>query len=504
MIAIKAELQEMRAEHAEAVKARKAAEVQIAKMVVVLEEDNGKAEQLNNLIATELDTVRLEKEQMKEDLAQLLRERDEMRRKAATMEGRVEQLLGEREDILKAKSAAENSLTNLEQSQAALLAERAAAERKLRDRAARIEREREAEATRANRMEADLRRALQEREVTLERMRTFDVRERELLGKVAATDEVRRALHNKIVQLSGNIRVFVRIRPLLGDEAGAVSSCSLVSSGRSSGIRRPQKRSVESPFAFPGFQDPGASSTSSGNLLLTDDPAKNVLVVTEPLKDRGGLNPRQKKRKFEFDGIFTPYHEQEDLWRETQPLVQSAIDGFNVCIFAYGQTGSGKTYTMFGDSSNPGLITRAVSNLFAAKSKIEAGKSFSDDSKVKISLELLEIYNENVRDLLAPNSGPGGKEINLKLNSNEAVGNVAVTANSEEEVDHILCLAQKRRCVKATQCNSESSRSHMVFTVHFTVTYGSNGLTRHGKLHICDLAGSERLSKSGSAVSLST
>jgi hypothetical protein len=182
------------------------------------------------------------------------------------------------------------------------------------------------------------------------------------------------------------------------------------------------------------------------------------------------------------------------VWEATEPLVQSAIDGYNVCIFAYGQTGSGKTYTMLGEASNEGLISRSVAKLFEAKHEMEALSRGA--TQVKLSVELLEIYNEQVRDLLAKKSSPSGREVNLKVTSNEVIGNIVVPTTTKEEVMDVLDMAQKRRCVKATMSNAESSRSHMVFTIHFKVDT-KDGVSRSGKLHICDLAGSERLNKSG-------
>lgn len=149
---------------------------------------------------------------------------------------------------------------------------------------------------------------------------------------------------------------------------------------------------------------------------------------------------------------------------------------------------------MLGEPSNEGLISRSVTKLFEAKREMEALSRGA--TQVNISVELLEIYNEQVRDLLAPMSSPSGREANLKLTSNEVIGNIVVPTSAKEEVMGVLDVAQKRRCVKATMSNAESSRSHMVFTIHFDVET-KNGASRSGKLHICDLAGSERLSKSG-------
>jgi kinesin family member C1 len=148
---------------------------------------------------------------------------------------------------------------------------------------------------------------------------------------------------------------------------------------------------------------------------------------------------------------------------------------------------------MLGESGNEGIISRAVNKLFTAKQELE--EYSSGNATVGMSVELLEIYNEQVRDLLVPNAGPNGREVSLKVTSNEVVGNLRVPADSEAEIMTILALAQSRRCVKATQSNAESSRSHMVFTIHFDVAM--NGISRSGRLNICDLAGSERLSKSG-------
>ena len=191
--------------------------------------------------------------------------------------------------------------------------------------------------------------------------------------------------------------------------------------------------------------------------------------------------------------MFSPSHDQRDVWLATEPLVQSSIDGYNVCLFAYGQTGSGKTYTMLGDEKNPGIITRALEKLFSAKTDLETTSMGS--TNVTITLELLEIYNEHVHDLLSRKGNSSYNEIHLHINSNEALGNKVVEANSTEDVMSVLDIAQKRRCVKATKSNSESSRSHLIFTVNF-ICHNNNEVVRSGKLHICDLAGSERLSKS--------
>jgi len=158
---------------------------------------------------------------------------------------------------------------------------------------------------------------------------------------------------------------------------------------------------------------------------------------------------------------------------------------------------------MLGDSTsanNQGVIYRAVRKMFEAKDSLEV--STRGAAKASIHIEMLEIYNDKVRDLLDPSSGKShnGVEINLKISSNEALDNIVATAENEEDVSAYLNFAQKRRCVKATKSNSESSRSHLLFTIHFIIENENNPLmNRSSKLHICDLAGSERLAKSGSS-----
>jgi kinesin family protein C1 len=338
-------------------------------------------------------------------------------------------------------------------------------------------------------LESQLQSTTEQRDDATGRLGTFDQREEELFMKLRESDRVRRQLHNKVMQLSGNIRVFVRVRPALPGEAEPMKQPE-PSTTPNAKKRKHANIEQQSLFSYPGMYERAFKKSSADT---DDDLTKNLLEVTEPYKDRGGLSDRRKQWKFGFDGVFNPNHGQDDLWKATEPLVQSAIDGYNVTIFAYGQTGSGKTYTMLGEADNKGLISRSVSKLFNAKQEIEALSR--GNTKVELSVELLEIYNEKVRDLLAANGGADGRELNLKVTSKEVIGNIVLPAANETEVAKILDKAQKRRCVKATASNAVSSRSHLLFTLHFK-TSSKSGVSREGKLNICDLAGSERLSKS--------
>jgi len=149
---------------------------------------------------------------------------------------------------------------------------------------------------------------------------------------------------------------------------------------------------------------------------------------------------------------------------------------------------------MLGNDANPGLVTNAIAKLFEAKRLLEDNTNGA--TTADITVELLEVYNEQVRDLMSKKKdGSGYDSLSISVNSNAAVGNIIFPASDENDVSTVLAAAQKRRCTKATQSNEESSRSHLIFTMTFAVKNAS-GIIRKSKLHICDLAGSERLSKS--------
>lgn len=149
---------------------------------------------------------------------------------------------------------------------------------------------------------------------------------------------------------------------------------------------------------------------------------------------------------------------------------------------------------MLGSNNNPGIISRSIKKIFDYKRHIETEET---DTFVELKLNLVEIYNESVLDLL-PHTASKSKKHDLKLNSNEAIGGISLSVSSESEVLNILDRAISNRCVKTTKSNKESSRSHMIFTIKFCVKNSNNDIMRKGKLNICDLAGSERLTKSES------
>ena len=119
---------------------------------------------------------------------------------------------------------------------------------------------------------------------------------------------------------------------------------------------------------------------------------------------------------------------------------------------------------MLGEQGNEGVIARSIQKLFGTKREIE---ELNPEHSVEISVELLEVYNEKIRDLLVAKGGSDGEEINLKVKANEAIGSTILGVQSESEVLSVLNKAQTRRSTKATASNAVSSRSHMIFTLRF-------------------------------------
>lgn len=258
----------------------------------------------------------------------------------------------------------------------------------------------------------------------------------------------RRHLHNAIQELKGNIRVFCRIRPPSADErAFDGSNLSIDRKGEFAG-RRLEIAPPEAPKSY----------------------------------------------DFTFDRVFAANGDQKEVFDEVSLLVQSALDGYKVCIFTYGQTGSGKTYTMLGGAGDArGLIPRSMEQIFSSQASLE-----SKGMKVSITATLLEIYNEDIRDLLS-DAPDAKKEYKIKHDDegNTRVTNLCqVEVFSAGEVEALMRQANAARAVAKTNMNDRSSRSHMVMRLCLD---GVNeaGEPIHGALNLVDLAGSERLSRTG-------
>ncbi|KAG0605936.1 hypothetical protein M758_9G099600 [Ceratodon purpureus] len=214
----------------------------------------------------------------------------------------------------------------------------------------------------------------------------------------------------------------------------------------------------------------------------------------------------QPETRFTFDHVAGEHITQENLFRVAGvPMVENCMAGYNSCMFCYGQTGSGKTHTMLGDivdlehrpSDDRGITPRVFEYLFSRIQKEEEARA-TEHLKYICKCSFLEIFNEQITDLLEPTSTnlqvrEGGKKgVYVENLSEVAVGSV-------QDVVHLLLLGAANRKVAATNMNRESSRSHSVFTCTIESKWEFNSMTniRFGRLNLVDLAGSERQKTSG-------
>ncbi|XP_065179475.1 uncharacterized protein LOC135809954 [Sycon ciliatum] len=223
----------------------------------------------------------------------------------------------------------------------------------------------------------------------------------------------------------------------------------------------------------------------------------NHSVIGSPDEYTITIQSQRGLKEFSFDQVFTPEHSQEKVFEDTNNLIQSAFDGYNVCIFAYGQTGSGKTYTMIGaetslESPVRGIAPRAFMSIYDLIE--ENKKKFS----IEVSVYMLELYNEKLLDLLAIGKDPG--KLDIKKNKKGMVvvtGSATKEAKTAAELLDIFQQGSKSRHVASTKMNAESSRSHLIVGIVITSTNLATGTVVSGKLSLVDLAGSERASKTG-------
>lgn len=259
----------------------------------------------------------------------------------------------------------------------------------------------------------------------------------------------RKELHNAVMDLRGNIRVFCRVRPPL---------------------------QCEETKPLCGWQ-------------YLDESSVEICSNEQAQSGSGGGGPRKlTKHDFSFDQVFHPNSRQEDIFELVSPLIQSALDGYNVCIFAYGQTGSGKTFTMDGIAGEIGIIPRTVDLLFdCVRNYKQLGWEY------EIRATFLEIYNEQLYDLLSNES----KEMEIRMVSARSptdiyVSNITeILVNTNEHLRELMTLAKSNRATASTVGNERSSRSHAVTRIQLIGKHAIKQETCVGAINLVDLAGSE-------------
>ncbi|XVF06251.1 hypothetical protein REPUB_Repub06bG0031700 [Reevesia pubescens] len=263
--------------------------------------------------------------------------------------------------------------------------------------------------------------------------------------KQRSLDEKRRDTLNKILDIKGSIRVFCRVRPFLWTD----------------------RRRIQDPV-----------STGLDRIVVRSS----------------GI-----RKEFGFDKVF---HQEanQDVFVEVEPILRSALDGHNVCIFAYGQTGTGKTFTMDGTTVGPGIVPRALEELFNQV-------SLDNSSSFTFSMSMLEVYMGNLRDLLASKPALRANETVARCNLNiqtDPKGLVEIEGLTEVEIPDFAkakwwyTKGRRVRSTSWTNVNEASSRSHCLMRI-IICRRGDTPEARPkvSKLWMVDLGGSERLLKTG-------
>jgi len=292
----------------------------------------------------------------------------------------------------------------------------------------------------------------------LEEQRCIAIEER-YKGRIKVLEEEirkgqaeRRKLHNEVQELRGNVRVFARIRPFLPGDGVDDDARPCVAHSGENGLKL--RRGEDEPW----------------------------------------------KHNFTFDEVFPQTAGQEAVFNQASEFIQSAMDGYNVCLFSYGQTGSGKTHTMQGSGVGQmrGIIPRSIEQIGRDKTRLE-----HDGWSYEMNVSYLEIYNESIRDLLRDDRYEEIKhEVKVDKDGKRFVSNMTMKPldpNDDDAVESIIRQAAKCRSVASTGMNAVSSRSHAVFTLHLSAVHPDDGKSIQGQLNLVDLAGSERIERSGAS-----
>ncbi|KAG2778378.1 hypothetical protein Pcac1_g11397 [Phytophthora cactorum] len=184
---------------------------------------------------------------------------------------------------------------------------------------------------------------------------------------------------------------------------------------------------------------------------------------------------RRREKHYAFDYVFTPNDGQQKVYQHTTKfLIHGVLNGFNATVFAYGCTGAGKTYTMLGTPEEPGIMAKTLDDLFRNIERVHADPAGRVQYRVTVSF--LEVYNENIRDLLSASSScssapsmPTSEFLDLRedpIRGSVVAGLSEVEANDAQDVMKLLRRGNKYRSQESTAANSFSSRSHAVLQVH--------------------------------------
>ncbi|KAJ1454867.1 P-loop containing nucleoside triphosphate hydrolase protein [Pelagophyceae sp. CCMP2097] len=253
-------------------------------------------------------------------------------------------------------------------------------------------------------------------------------------------------------------------------------------------------------------------------VLPSREAGRGCITVLDPKKAFAGRKEEidylradyVRERQYDFDHVYGPEDSTESVYKESvSPLVDAVMEGINVTIFAYGQTGSGKTHTMLGHRGETGVMRLTLEQLFA----------ISSETKTKFMVSFVELYNEEIRDLLgdgpirakADHGGCGGLELREDPKLGPTIcGVTEVHVANVDAVMELLHQGNSRRTQESTGAHAESSRSHAILQINVEATdvlppirrssasqqhadaQRGERVRRRAKLCMIDLAGSER------------
>ncbi|KPA85273.1 putative C-terminal motor kinesin [Leptomonas pyrrhocoris] len=253
------------------------------------------------------------------------------------------------------------------------------------------------------------------------------------------------------------------------------------------------------------FEGPEAASGAEAGLPCSSGRTITIHLTRSNATSTGVNNTEEG---FTYDRVFPGSAHQEEVYRDVEPLVRNAVDGYRVCVFAYGQTGSGKTFTMEGDLRHTpaayGVTPRALRTILQRQDELaREGWSY------ELSCTFIEIYNDVIRDLLQ--SGSARYETAMQQSGNPATyhtikhsgDTTQITNVNEERIRNmedffkLYTHAVEQRSTAKTDLNDKSSRSHCIFTLRITGVNATIRQRSEGVLCLVDLAGSERVNESG-------
>jgi len=307
-----------------------------------------------------------------------------------------------------------------------------------------------------------------------------------------------------------NIEVCIRVRPIsirgntskvsTNNDKSLVMRMTKPQISNTKSYNRRSKRVLQKKI-FNGRKLSSRGNAPEKNIKKKDDNilAWNVVGADTIQQSEETDRIKGRTKAYTLDRVYGTQSTTLDLYNQSvRPVVMSTLHGYHASVFAYGQTSTGKTYTMAGTTNFPGIVPLALKDIFLY---IERGNEISREYLIRVSY--LEIYNEQVVDLLSETTSP--------IRILETKGEVLVKGLREEVVtspDQIFRLLKKgdlRRQVGATNMNKHSSRSHAIVRI-FLESKASNPddvcngdkLTRVSSLSLVDLAGSESVRLTGS------